>query len=322
MRRFLPRLSFFNLGCSRYFLAQTSIAISVGLHLMLIFFTSFKLPKDPLQHIKPQKFPLRIIQTPEDQKTNRLTPSQSFALKNSKMSRKRNFSFKKEKSTSNPRHPRQYRDLLPKLNDISNFSNETAISANSGHVNFESTDPENDGISLEKKNRNYSELSTFSMDLAQRIFVPRNLIEFEPSGRAFARFTRNRAANTWIIQEIKGHAYARSILFEALTTFKPNELGLRKLSESEFDTIRIEFRYAAKSVTILSAPKPSIQINGNKISIDVEREFIDKKWMLVGPGYLNIIGAGLYIADKMTRDPKLDLEVAKLKQSPAFFREQ
>ncbi len=299
-----------------------SIAISITIHVSLVILTSI----NPLKRVNHQTaitgtVPKLVLNHPNKKSIARQTPHHRRAHAPQDTSRIRH-QRKNSKNFSNTPQPLRYQDLLPKEQDIAAISQDVEASKSGNEIASRSADPENEGFSENMRNRNYSEISTFAVDLAQRLFVPLALTEVEPRGVAFARYSRGRIGANWVIEKIKGNPYGRAILFEALTSLRPDSLGIIKLNLSEFQSIRIEFKFVAKSVTRLEAPRPCVHIIGNLISIEVTKEFIDKKWMMLGPGYVNLIGVGLFAYDKLAKNPKVDPEVMRLRQSPVFTHEQ
>jgi hypothetical protein len=187
-----------------------------------------------------------------------------------------------------------------------------------------SFDPENDGIPFATKTRHLSKLTVFAKDLAGLIAVPPALQKLEPSGSARVRFSRK--SGEWQVTEAAGDPYFRALLYETLDALSPQTYGLVMLAATEFESVRVHFEFRTISVVDQTTKPIDVTIDGNKIFIVMTRQDADPKWQMLtaspaGLPAVNLLGIGWVLARPyIEADPNADIEVKRLRLSPAFIR--
>lgn len=136
-------------------------------------------------------------------------------------------------------------------------------------------DPSPGRDSISRQVKDAVQLELFAHEIKSLLSVPLAVLAVMSPARASLRLKKVNT-ETWEIQSYFGDSFARAILFETITSLKPQSPAFLYLSRSEFSIIRIDFSY--QIIQDSKAEPIEIHCDGNRIAI-TKRYIMPARWL-------------------------------------------
>ena len=285
--------------------------VSLVLHLGLYFLVSSLFKPTPVDRAS-QAIKVRYIQARgEKAKQNTKKQSSSSQAIRSPQDKAPAKALKKPKTggaKSSERKSGSYRDLFPTKLEAAQQT------LNAG--NFETVGERE--LSASEEVKAMPKLDRLAQELAQRVWIPKFLIEDYPSGSGRVRIQKKRGS--WAPDHPRGNRYYRSILFDAaidaLKEFEPP-------SDMSYIFLSLNVRTVSEELN-QKIPASSLRVRGRSITLELNFVERNKVWEVLMPGgegavALNLLGVARLLIEPLMKE-ELNTEKFKIESSPAFSR--
>ncbi len=322
----------------RRFLPSLCLFASFGLHfiLFLLVFETSRLNEPSLNsrskaRIRPvQRIGMSLHQKLSEHATQKHHLKNKFSevpLKKSKSLAQKSTDLKPsrvkdgETALSRTSRARLYSDFLPPQVSATNLD---SLEREDDHKKVEAKFGESGGETQDFTSM--PALIQFAHEFSDWLTVPSSLKAIQGDGEARLSISRN-GGHRWKISKLVGDDFTRALVFDAFSQLPALTNSLVRLSEEKVSQFELIFRYQDIESPDLDLPPPKIRVEHRKIFLTYQYPTSNPAWKLVTPTpsgtalAINLLGiAQTIIQPYIEKDPYLDLEIRKLRVSPAFIK--
>jgi hypothetical protein len=166
----------------------------------------------------------------------------------------------------------------------------------------------------------------FAHEFSDWLTVPSSLKAIQGDGEARLSISRD-GGHRWKIFKLVGDDFTRALVFDAFSELPPLTNSLLRLSEENVSQFELIFRYQVIESSNLDLPPPKVSVEHSRIFLTYQYPTSNPAWKLVTPTpsgtalAINLLGiAQTIIQPYLEKDPYLDLEIRKLRVSPAYIK--